>query len=149
MKKRKLRKIPNGEANVEREIILLKELNHQNIMKLIDVLYNDEKGKIYMVFKIKTFERNCQCLLRTTRSSPVRGLRHFSLQRLPMVGRFSRKNFVLPCTLEIHNSAIIQEISWDVKNSHELLLNYRYQVHDYHQTGWKYALIGPSQLTCV
>ena len=60
-----------------------------------------------------------------------------------------RKNFVLPCTLEIHNSAIIQEISWDVKNSHELLLNYRYQVHDYHQTGWKYALTGPSQLTCV
>ena len=58
MKKRKLRKIPNGEANVEREIILLKELNHQNIMKLIDVLYNDEKGKIYMVFKIKTFERH-------------------------------------------------------------------------------------------
>ena len=89
MKKRKLRKIPNGEANVEREIILLKELNHQNIMKLIDVLYNDEKGKIYMVFKIKTFERSCQCLLRTTRSSPVRGLRHFSLQRSPMVGRFS------------------------------------------------------------
>ena len=60
-----------------------------------------------------------------------------------------RKNFGLPCTLEIHNSAIIQEISWDVKNSHELLLNYRYQVHDYHQTGWKYALTGPSQLTCV
>ena len=59
------------------------------------------------------------------------------------------KNFGLPCTLEIHNSAIIQEISWDVKNSHELLLNYRYQVHDYHQTGWKYALRGPSQVTCM
>ena len=49
MKKRKLRKIPNGEANVEREIRLLKELSHKNVMKLIDVLYNDEKGKIYMV----------------------------------------------------------------------------------------------------
>ena len=49
MKKRKLRKIPSGEANVEREIRLLKELRHKNVMKLIDVLYNDEKGKIYMV----------------------------------------------------------------------------------------------------
>ena len=51
MKKRKLRKIPNGEANVEREIMLLKELEHRNVMKLIDVLYNDEKGKIYMVLE--------------------------------------------------------------------------------------------------
>ena len=51
MKKRKLRKIPNGEANVEREIMLLKELSHKNVMKLIDVLYNDEKGKIYMVLE--------------------------------------------------------------------------------------------------
>ena len=51
MKKRKLRKIPNGEANVDREILLLKELSHKNVMKLIDVLYNDEKGKIYMVLE--------------------------------------------------------------------------------------------------
>ena len=51
MKKRKLRKIPNGEANVDREIVLLKELSHKNVMKLIDVLYNDEKGKIYMVLE--------------------------------------------------------------------------------------------------
>ena len=49
MKKRKLRKIPNGEANVEREIKLLNELSHKNVMKLIEVLYNEEKGKIYMV----------------------------------------------------------------------------------------------------
>ena len=49
MKKRKLRKIPNGEANVEREIKLLYELSHKNVMKLIEVLYNEEKGKIYMV----------------------------------------------------------------------------------------------------
>ena len=37
MKKRKLRKIPNGEANVEREIKLLQELSHKNVMKLIEV----------------------------------------------------------------------------------------------------------------
>ena len=68
MKKRKLRKIPNGEANVEREIALLQELNHNNVMKLIEVLsvmlillnfifnlfevfVNEEKGKIYMVLE--------------------------------------------------------------------------------------------------
>merc|ERR1719319_604537 len=51
MKKRKLRKIPNGEANVEREIKLLKELCHRNVMKLIEVMYNEEKGKIYMVLE--------------------------------------------------------------------------------------------------
>jgi len=51
MKKRKLRKIPNGEANVEREIKLLNELAHKNVMKLIEVLYNEEKGKIYMVLE--------------------------------------------------------------------------------------------------
>merc|ERR1719341_2998420 len=51
MKKRKLRKIPHGEANVEREIALLQELSHKNVMKLIEVLYNEEKGKIYMVLE--------------------------------------------------------------------------------------------------
>ena len=70
MKKRKLRKIPNGEANVEREIALLQELNHKNVMKLVEVIklilvinslkfifilikvmFNEEKGKIYMVLE--------------------------------------------------------------------------------------------------
>jgi serine/threonine protein kinase len=43
------RKIPNGEQNVEREIHLLQSLAHRNVMKLIEVFYNDEKGKIYLV----------------------------------------------------------------------------------------------------
>jgi serine/threonine-protein kinase 11 len=43
------RKIPNGEQNVEREIRLLQALAHRNVMKLIEVFYNDEKGKIYLV----------------------------------------------------------------------------------------------------
>jgi len=51
MKKRKLRKIPNGEQNVQREIDLLQSLNHKNVMKLIEVMYNEEKGKIYMVLE--------------------------------------------------------------------------------------------------
>ena len=59
MKKRKLRKIPNGEANVDREIKLLKELHHKNVMKLIDVLYNEEKGKIYMVNDKILFKHVC------------------------------------------------------------------------------------------
>jgi len=51
LKKRKLRRIPNGEANVDREIKLLKRLCHPNVIKLIDVMYNDEKQKMYIVLE--------------------------------------------------------------------------------------------------
>ena len=51
MKRRKLRRIPHGEENVQREVKLLSSLNHKNVMKLIEVFYNDEKGKIYLVLE--------------------------------------------------------------------------------------------------
>lgn len=51
MKKKKLRKIPNGEQNVQREIQLLKRLHHKNIIQLIEVLYNEEKQKMYMIME--------------------------------------------------------------------------------------------------
>ncbi|KAI7809479.1 serine/threonine-protein kinase STK11 [Triplophysa rosa] len=47
LKKKKLRRIPNGEANVKKEIQLLRRLQHKNIIQLVDVLYNEEKQKIY------------------------------------------------------------------------------------------------------
>jgi len=49
--KRKLRRIPNGEQNVTREIALLKQLKHPNVVQLVDVLYNDEKQKMYLVME--------------------------------------------------------------------------------------------------
>ncbi|CAL1536439.1 unnamed protein product [Lymnaea stagnalis] len=51
LKRRKLRKIPNGEQNVQREIQLLKRLRHKNVIRLIDVMYNDEKQKMYIVME--------------------------------------------------------------------------------------------------
>eukprot|EP00123_Amoebidium_parasiticum_P015498 comp23000_c0_seq3/m.36651 comp23000_c0_seq3/g.36651 ORF comp23000_c0_seq3/g.36651 comp23000_c0_seq3/m.36651 type:complete len:180 (-) comp23000_c0_seq3:1661-2200(-) len=51
MKKRKLRKIANGEANVKREIMLLRKLRHRHLITLHDVLYNEEKQKLYMVME--------------------------------------------------------------------------------------------------
>ncbi|XP_064617141.1 serine/threonine-protein kinase stk11-like [Liolophura sinensis] len=51
LKKKKLRKIPNGELNVQREIQLLKRLRHKNVILLVDVLYNDEKQKMYMIME--------------------------------------------------------------------------------------------------
>ncbi|KAK0082926.1 hypothetical protein PV325_009627 [Microctonus aethiopoides] len=51
LKKKKLRRIPNGEQNVQREIQLLKRLKHKNVIELIDVLYNDEKEKMYLVME--------------------------------------------------------------------------------------------------
>ncbi|XP_050334060.1 serine/threonine-protein kinase STK11 isoform X2 [Bactrocera neohumeralis] len=49
--KRKLRRIPNGEQNVQREIQLLKHLQHKNVVALLDVLYNEEKQKMYMIME--------------------------------------------------------------------------------------------------
>ncbi|XP_056149054.1 serine/threonine-protein kinase STK11 [Lampris incognitus] len=51
LKKRKLRRIPNGEANVKKEIQLLRRLQHKNVIQLVDVLYNEEKQKMYMVME--------------------------------------------------------------------------------------------------
>ncbi|MBN3323021.1 STK11 kinase, partial [Atractosteus spatula] len=38
LKKKKLRRIPNGEANVKKEIQLLRRLRHKNVIQLVDVL---------------------------------------------------------------------------------------------------------------
>ncbi|KAJ8387786.1 hypothetical protein AAFF_G00150870 [Aldrovandia affinis] len=51
LKKKKLRRIPNGEANVKKEIQLLRRLRHKNVIQLVDVLYNEEKQKMYMVME--------------------------------------------------------------------------------------------------
>lgn len=51
MKRKKLRKIPHGEENVQREIQMLGLLDHDNVMRLIEVFHNEEKGKIYMVLE--------------------------------------------------------------------------------------------------
>lgn len=48
IKKRRLRKIPNGEANVKSELDLLRRLKHKNVIHLIDFHYNPEKEKIYI-----------------------------------------------------------------------------------------------------
>lgn len=49
MKRKTLRRIPNGEQNVQREIQLLRRLKHKNVITLYEVYHNDEKGKIYMI----------------------------------------------------------------------------------------------------
>ncbi|GBL98199.1 Serine/threonine-protein kinase STK11 [Araneus ventricosus] len=51
LKKRKLRKIPNGEKNVDREISLLRRLRHKNVIELIEVMFNEEKQKLYLIFE--------------------------------------------------------------------------------------------------
>lgn len=51
LKKKKLRRIPNGEQNVQREIQLLRILKHKNVIELVDVIYNDEKQKMYLIME--------------------------------------------------------------------------------------------------
>ena len=67
MKRKKLKKIPRGEENVEREIQLISKLNHPNVLRLIEVFFNDEKGKIYMVL-----EYCCAVLNDMLEQSPVK-----------------------------------------------------------------------------
>ncbi|XP_037093388.1 serine/threonine-protein kinase STK11-like [Pollicipes pollicipes] len=57
-KRRKLRRKLNGEQNLQREIRLLNRLRHPNILRLFDVLHNDEKQKIYMILEF------CVCQLK-------------------------------------------------------------------------------------
>ncbi|KAH7936486.1 hypothetical protein HPB49_000063 [Dermacentor silvarum] len=51
LKRRKLRKIPNGEQNVQREIQLLRQLSHRNVIRLVEVLHSEQKQKMYMVME--------------------------------------------------------------------------------------------------
>lgn len=51
MKKQRLKKIPNGEENVKRETRLMAKLNHKNVIKLVDIMFNEEKQKLYIVME--------------------------------------------------------------------------------------------------
>ena len=53
MKKRKLRKIPNGEENVKREIQLLQSLDHRNTMLAKISFWNIPKMRI--ISKLRKF----------------------------------------------------------------------------------------------
>lgn len=47
----RLRKIPNGKENVERELAILNKVSHPNVIKLIESFRDDLKGKLYMVLE--------------------------------------------------------------------------------------------------
>lgn len=102
LKKKKLRRIPNGEANVKKEIQLLRRLRHKNVIQLVDVLYNEEKQKMYMVmeycvcgmqemldsvpekrFPVCQAHGHCTRSRRTTPAGPARAPRLSSRPRLP------------------------------------------------------------------
>lgn len=51
MKRQRLKKIPNGEENVKRETKLMCKLNHRNVIKLVDILCNEEKQKLYIIME--------------------------------------------------------------------------------------------------
>ncbi|CAG9829291.1 unnamed protein product [Diabrotica balteata] len=51
LKQKKLRRIPNGEQNVQREITLLRKLKHKNLINLVDEMFNPEKQKMYLIME--------------------------------------------------------------------------------------------------
>ncbi|CAG9760959.1 unnamed protein product [Ceutorhynchus assimilis] len=50
-KDKKLKRIPNGEQSVIKEINMLKKLCHKNVIRLIDVFRIEEKKKLYIVME--------------------------------------------------------------------------------------------------
>lgn len=56
-KDKRLRKIPNGQKNVEHEIHILKRIRHPNVIQLLDVFRVEEKQKLYLVMDF------CSCSL--------------------------------------------------------------------------------------
>ncbi|VDK49079.1 unnamed protein product [Anisakis simplex] len=49
IKAARLRKIPNGRANVEQELRILQRVHHRNVIALRDVFRHERKQKLYMV----------------------------------------------------------------------------------------------------
>lgn len=68
---RRLRKIPNGGANVKKEIRLLSRLRHPNVIELVDTIYNHQKKKIYVFMELCT--ANLQELLAAAPSKRLPG----------------------------------------------------------------------------
>ncbi|KAH7698573.1 CAMK/CAMKL/LKB protein kinase [Aphelenchoides avenae] len=51
IKDKRLRKIPGGEANVQREIEILKRVRHPNVVQLCEVFRVEEKQKLYIIME--------------------------------------------------------------------------------------------------
>lgn len=51
MKVKRLRRIPRGEQNAQREIQVHRKLRHENVVRLIDVFFIEEKEKFYMIME--------------------------------------------------------------------------------------------------
>ena len=49
--RKKIRKIPNGEINVKREVMILKKLSHVNVIKLYHSFQDPIKDKIYLILE--------------------------------------------------------------------------------------------------
>lgn len=58
MKVKRLRRIPRGEENVQKEIQVHRKLKHENVVRLIDVFFIEEKEKFYMIMEY------CPCVLK-------------------------------------------------------------------------------------
>lgn len=106
LKKKKLRRIPNGEQNVQREIKMLRRLNHPNVIKLIEVMFNEEKQKMYLILEYCL--GGLQTLLERAQGQKfpiwqahryfiqlIEGLEYLHSQGIVHKGKFNMRIFVL------------------------------------------------------
>ncbi|RKP18147.1 kinase-like protein [Rozella allomycis CSF55] len=94
MKTKKLRKIPGGEENVKREISLLKRLKHNNIVKLLEVLYNDEKQKMYVVLEYCAGQLQTIIDKAPEKKLPLSQIQHYLIQLVEGVGYLHSKSVI-------------------------------------------------------
>ena len=51
MKLKRLQRIPRGAENAQREILLHRRLRHENVVRLVDDFFIEEKAKFYMILE--------------------------------------------------------------------------------------------------
>lgn len=112
MKKKRLRKIPNGEQNVQREIKLLRQLNHKNVVKLIDNFYNSDKQKLYIVMEYCVIVLQELLDSSPTKKLPIWQSHHYFTQLLEGLQYLHSRGVIhkdiKPSNLLINNSGIVK-----------------------------------------
>ena len=78
--RKKIRKIPNGEINVKREVMILKKLSHINVIKLYHSFQDPIKDKIYLILEYCLGDLQTLLDISDTKSFSLWQAKHYFIQ---------------------------------------------------------------------